>query len=260
VKKKLAVLAILLTFTILFSGFQSSMFYGTEYMTSKPSYLFTVDAAYTWWDCNWSYCKKITIDHTKVESDQVNFPVLLYEATDSDLASHAQPDGGDIIFVNQWNSTQYKHEIETFDSSTGELYAWVNVTSLSSTSDTILYMYYGNPTCTNQWNITQTWESDYIMVQHLNESSGSLQDSTINEIDGTNNGATYNSTGKIEGGYDFDGNDNITATDNSSLDITEEITLEGWVKDPPLSSGFTNDTRLKILDKKDEQIKIAPGQ
>jgi hypothetical protein len=70
--------------------------------------------------------------------------VLLYRSSDAELATYAQDDGDDIVFVDRYNVTQYKHEIEKFNSSTGELVAWVKVTSISSTEDTILYMYYGN--------------------------------------------------------------------------------------------------------------------
>ena len=173
-KKKLAVLAVACTLAIIFSGFQNIMLYGTEYMHVRPGYTFTISAAAAWWDCNWSYCKEIRIDHTKVQDNQTNFPVLLYKASDSDLAAHAQSDGDDIAFVHRYNSTQFKHEIEKFDSSTGELWAWVNVTSISSTEDTIFYMYYGNPTCSSQQDASGTWGPNYIMVQHLEESAGTI--------------------------------------------------------------------------------------
>ncbi|MFO7970361.1 MAG: hypothetical protein R6U40_01270, partial [Desulfobacterales bacterium] len=61
------------------------------------------------------------IDHTKVESDQTDYTVLIKRESDDDLKDHARPDGYDIVFVNEYNSTQYKHEIESFDSTTGEL-------------------------------------------------------------------------------------------------------------------------------------------
>ena len=43
------------------------------------------------------------------------------------------------------------------------------------------------------------------MVQHLNEETGTLFDSTSNNNDGTNDNATFNSSAKIDGAYDFDG-------------------------------------------------------
>ncbi|MCK4365653.1 MAG: DUF2341 domain-containing protein, partial [Thermoplasmatales archaeon] len=258
-KKKLAIISVLLTIALIFSGFHGAMLYGTQYMQSKPGYLYSISSAADWWDCNWSYCKKITIDHNKVDTDQTNYPVMIYRSADSDLATYTQSDGADIAFLNQYNTTQYNHEIEKYDSSTGELIAWIKVTSVSSTTDTILYMYYGNPTSSNQTNMVETWDSNYVMVHHLEDPSGTIVDSTSSYNNGTNNGAAFNATSKIDGGYDFDGNDNITVSDASSLDITGQITLEGWIKDPPWIKD-DDETIVQIIDKREEQRIIFPGK
>ena len=234
--KKLAIIAVATTVLIILGGFNSTMFYTTQYLTSQQGYSFSVSSAVSWWDCNWSYCKKITIDHTKVQASQSNYPVLLHRDADADLATYAQSDGDDICFVDRYNTTKYPHEIEEYNSTTGELTAWVKLPSVSSTEDTILYMYYGNPTCSNQQNISGTWNSNYAMVQHLNESSGVIYDSTSNDNDGTNNGATYNSSAKIDGAYDFVSGDKdyIRVTEDPTLNITQKVTVSAWIKTPSL--------------------------
>jgi|GEM_PF-2049699 len=252
-KKKLVFIASACVVLILLGGLNTVVLYSTEYLSSKSGYIYSVSEYTSWWDCNWSYCKKIIIDHTKVQADQTDFPVLLYRVTDVELATYAQPDGDDISFVDKNNVTQYKHEIEKYNSTTGEILVWVNVDSISSTEDTILYMYYGNPSCNNQQNITATWDSSYRLVQHLNESSGTLYDSTSYNNDGTNNGATYNDSSKIDGGHDFDGTSNISCITSSSLNITSQITLEGWVKDPPL-------IKKEIKDIDNCEIKIIKAE
>lgn len=244
-KKKIIVLALLFILLILLSGFQSSMLFGTEYMTTKSNSSFTVSAAFSWWNCSWPYCKRITIDHTKVESTQTNFPVLLHQTTDSDLATYAQSDGGDIVFVDRCNNSQYKHEIEKYESSTGELIAWVNVTRLSSTSDTILYMYYGNPTCENQENREDVWDINYLAIWHLNETgTGNRNDSTSNDKDCiTNNyeGDEATSNGIADGADDFDGNDDYLDIPNDFGIFTglQDFTLEAWIKSDSLTSNQT---------------------
>jgi MSHA biogenesis protein MshQ len=176
------------------------------------------------------YREDITIDHTKVEASLTNFPVLI-DITDSNLKNHAQPDGDDIAFVDSSNTIQYNHEIEYYESDTGHLIAWVNVTTVSSVADTILYMYYGNPNCESQQNKFGVWDSNYVMVQHLNESSGVIDDSTNYYNNATNNGATYTATAKIDGGYYFDGQtDVMTVGDNPTLNFTSSMTIELWVK------------------------------
>ena len=255
-KKKIVFIAAACVVLILLGGLNTVVLYSTEYLSTKSGYTYSVSAYVSWWDCNWSYCKKIIIDHTKVQADQTNFPVLLYRAADAELSAYAQSDGNDIVFVDRYNITQYKHEIEKYVSGTGELVVWVNVTSVSSTEDTILYMYYGNPDCGNQQDVTATWDSNYVLIQHLNETAGTLYDSTSNNNDGINNGADYNASSKIDGGYDFDGSDYVLCNTSDSLNVTTQITLEGWVKDPPT----TTKTDIRIIDKREEQKTITPGR
>ena len=153
-----------------------------------------------------------------------------------DLASNAQSDGDDIVF-SDYTGNQLHHEIEHYDNSMGQLVAWVNVSSLSSTEDTIIYMYYGYSSCINQQNPTGVWDDNYAGVWHLNEdpsaSSPQFSDATSNSNDGTS-GGTMTSEDQLPGvsgnGIDFDGvDDHINVSDNPSLDITDEITLEAWV-------------------------------
>ena len=101
-----------------------------------------VHASAGWYNASWQYRKTITIDYTKVSGSQTNFPVLINLTSDSDLAAHARSNGFDILFTSSDGTTKLSHEIEKYTSATGELVAWVKVPSLSSTADTVLYMYY----------------------------------------------------------------------------------------------------------------------
>jgi hypothetical protein len=132
-----------------------------------------------WYDSGWSYCKKIVIDHTKVLNTLTNFPVL-FDNTSSDYAN-AQADGDDFVFVNSDNTTKYNHEIESFSSN--RLIAWVNITTLSSVVDTVVWLYYGNSGCSFQQNKIGTWNAGYKVVLHMNGTT-TIQDSTGNNHDG----------------------------------------------------------------------------
>ena len=59
------------------------------------------------------------------------------------------------------------HEIETFNPATGQLIAWVQVPSVSPTTDTVIYMYYGNPSAGNQQNKHRCGTANYRGVWHL---------------------------------------------------------------------------------------------
>jgi hypothetical protein len=130
--------------------------------------------AEAWWDFDWQYRKQITIYSEEIDTDLTNFPVMISFESDADLANHAQIDGNDILFTNG-AGTKLSHEIEFYDSNAGRLLAWVNVPFVSSSADTILYMYYGNPAAGSQQNVEAVWDSNFVMVHHLEENS--VQDS-----------------------------------------------------------------------------------
>jgi MSHA biogenesis protein MshQ len=188
-----------------------------------------------WWNNDWIYRKLITINSSQVDSTLYNFPVLINLESDSDLVAHAQPDGDDIAFVLDSDNTQLNHEIETFNATTGELICWVNVTSLSNTVDTMLWMYYGNPSAANQQNPCSTWDSNYVGVWHMNQIPGNgemFYDSTCWNNDGTMSDSNNNSI-QVAGtaGYavDFNGDaDYLTVIDDTELQVTCYFTLEIW--------------------------------
>jgi len=163
----------------------------------------------------WQYRKEITIDHTKIDGDIVNFPVLV-STTDVDLRDKAQDDGDDILFMDGTGiANRLYHEIEYYISSYGELVAWVNIESLSSSSDTIIFMYYGNLICYNQHAPELVWDLDYESVYHMIDKTNSdIEDSTSNDNNGIKKSANnpVEEIGKIgnaqkftEGYIDFTG-------------------------------------------------------
>lgn len=126
--------------------------------------------ALMWYNPGWLYRKSITIDHTKVSSGgetYVNFPVLVSLASDADLAAHAQADGDDILFTLSDGRTKLNHELGSYTTATGALIAWVQVTGLSTSVDTVLYMYYGNATVSAQQVAAYAWDRNYKGVYHL---------------------------------------------------------------------------------------------
>jgi len=186
----------------------------------------------TWWSSNWEHRKLITINSSQVESDLTNFPILV-NITDSDLRDDAQNDGDDIAFV-LWNdnTTQLNHQIESFDGGTGELTAWVNVTSLSSSIDTKIWMYYNNSGASNQQNSAGVWDSNYVGVWHLNETGFvDRSDSTSKYNNGTTSGyeGDESAIGKISGADDFDGtDDHINSTNNLGISGNAVRTITFW--------------------------------
>jgi len=185
----------------------------------------------SWWDESWEYRKSITIDHTILTDDLTHYPILL-SIKDSDL-SKAQPDGDDIVFTLDDHETQLNHEIEYFNSANGELVAWIEIPQLSSTVDTTLYMYYGNGVCGSQQHSDDVWDSNYVLVHHLEETAGEIDDSSSYDNDGTAmGGLRLDAPGKIDGADEFDlSGSYIEVTNAASLEnYGNSISIEGWFK------------------------------
>lgn len=178
---------------------------------------------FAWWSSSWDYRKTITISSAQVPTTQYNFPVYINISADANLSAHAQADGGDIAFVDEANTTQYHHEIESYNA--GTLVAWVNVTTLAHDSDTNINMYYGNAGCDDQWNINETWHSRYQRVWHL----GNVSDRSGNGGDLTNAGADTK-TGRTYQYYEHvrANNDNLQYADVGCLGGTGDFFIEVW--------------------------------
>lgn len=201
-----------------FEGYYYTFLFGGYYNTVDYIYdiqLFNLSRA------GWQHRKLITIDHTKIIENVSNFPFLIYESSDSDLANYAQSDGDDILFVDyNDNITKLSHEIEAYNSSTGELTVWVKIPYLSSNVDTKIWLYYGNGLCDNQQDATNVWDSDYVSVFHMKDNTSStVADSTSYGHTGTKTDAEQpiQVTSKIGYGQSGDGIDDYI-TIPTSLD------------------------------------------
>ena len=190
--------------------------------------------SFAWWNNNWGYRKTVEVNSiSQVPGSLNNFPIL-FNYTSNDLKNNAQSDGGDIVFTTIDNTTIYPHEIEYYNSVTGQLIAWINISSLPHDSDLQFNMYYGNAGVADQWDIINTWDTDYIMVQHFNESSGTLYDSTNYNHDGTltdgDADSTFNVNARIAGGFHFNGDaDFIEISNTADLYLPDGFTIESWI-------------------------------
>jgi hypothetical protein len=189
-------------------------------------------------DEGWQYRKKVTIDHNKVDGDLSDFPVLV-STLDTDLRDKAQNDGDDVLFMDSPGvANKLYHEIEKYVGSSGELVTWVRVPSLSSSVDTVFYMYYGNPSSSSQQIPEKVWDSNYIMVQHMHGSSfHEIDDSTSNNHDVTieSGNPSYKQIGIVGECVFFDGNDYLEIPDHpdftfATAEVDEPFTVEVWGK------------------------------
>lgn len=198
-------------------------------------FVFCMGSVSAWYNGDWEYRKQITIDHDMVDGDLSNFPVL-FNITDSDVKNHVQVDFDDVLFTSDVD-VLFNHQIERYDYSSGNMLVWVNISSLSGSVDTDIYMYYGNPSCSNQENVSGVWDNGFRGVYHLNESTGNGgKDSTVNNYDGIPVGLVGEVSGVIGYASDFDKNINDRVVLPFEYGSSGEYTIEMWV----VTSGDVN--------------------
>ncbi len=207
--------------------------------------VYAYNDASNWWNSQWGYRKKITINKSQISGTLVNFPTLI-NISDNDLRQKAEATGNDIAFISfEDNSTQFDHEIESYNQ--GNLSVWVKIPLLKSTDNTTFWMYYNNSECVNQENPTGVWDSNFIMVQHLNNTDidggiDDIKDSTSYDHHGTTVNMDTNDqvNGKINGSFDFDGDNDYVEGNFSTLPITNEFTISDWISVSALNDQYNH--------------------
>ncbi len=187
-----------------------------------------------WFDETWKYREKITIDHTKVSgsANLTNYPMLL-SITDTNLSAKALSTGNDILFTDI-NGKKLDHEIELYTSGTGVLIAWIRIPTLSYQNDTVLYMYYGNPSASSQENKQGVWAANFQGVWHMSEASGSRIDSSPNANNLTDVNTVTSASTKIgtEAVFTKANSEQLTRTDatQKNLGLAGSFTMSFWAK------------------------------
>ena len=155
-----------------------------------------VDGNPSSWLHPWLRRKQITLLASQIEAPGggalADFPALV-SITDPQIAASALTTGQDIVFTAADGTTVLASEIELFTPATGQLVAWVKVPSLSATTNTVLYVYYGHQSPPQQ-QPKAVWTANYLAVWHLNQDpgtgvNGDIQDSTIAGRNGTTSAA-----------------------------------------------------------------------
>jgi hypothetical protein len=190
----------------------------------------------SWNNTSWPLGQQITINPALVGGgieDETNFPVLISLSGLSNINAN----GSDIRFTASDGVTLLPREIESYAG--GTLTAWVNIPTISHTTSTSIYMYYGNPAATepaadSTYGSQNVWTNGYAGVWHTNDNNGTLNinDSTANENNGRNNGSVATTTGPIDGAAAFI-NQTGSAVISTSLDAQPsaipQTTWSAWV-------------------------------
>lgn len=168
----------------------------------------------------WTKCKNITINNP-TGSTLNNFPVNINITYDADM----QADFDDIRFYSGGcggtGSALYA-ELESKTDSVNA-YAWVK-TNLSA-GNNILSMYYENSGASSSWdNGSNVWDSNYVLVLHMNDS----HDSSMYANTVVNEGAV-SAAGAWGNSMSFNKTERLNVTNSSSLDLTTNMTFTAIV-------------------------------
>ncbi|HWB82616.1 MAG TPA: DUF2341 domain-containing protein [Bryobacteraceae bacterium] len=160
-----------------------------------------------------------------------------YLATASNGGKVQSPNGYDIIFSSTCDpSTKLDHQVETYNAFDGTIRMWVRIPNLSHTTDTVIYMWYGNAgILTSQENRTGVWDSTFQGVWHLSDGvTLSATDSTQNGHNGTISAATAVS-GQVDGAASFGGAGQLIDIGNVGARPAQG-TISMWLKAPALAN------------------------
>lgn len=189
----------------------------------------------------YTFRRSITLDHTKCgASNSTNFPVLIsgtytYLKTVANSGNVTNANGYDIIFTSDLaGNTTLSFEIESYSASTGVVNFWVKVPTVSSSVDTVIYLFYGNSLITtSQENITGTWNTNVKAVYHMNDNAANT---TVKDSTGVNNGtnaantSTKTATGQISKGLTYNGSTDVTTGVNiTAVNNASAVTFSAWI-------------------------------
>ena len=189
------------------------------------------------WSNGYAFQRAITIGHANVpNTDQTDFPVLIsgtysFLATTANGGDVTNASGYDIIFTSDSaGSNLLPFERESYSGSTGAVVFWVQVPSLSHTTDTVIYMFYGNGAVTaDPSNKTSVWGNNYVGVWHLsNGISLSGSDSTSNGYNLTNNNGVTATSGALGGAASFNGSNSYLSNSSLSIAAGSSLSISFW--------------------------------
>lgn len=138
-----------------------------------------------WWNTDWSYKRKITINNNFVTGEALtDFPVLVI-VNSSNFTLTQFNTGADARFIDSGESIVLDHELEDWNAAGNSLF-WVKIPYVPlSGQEAYFWMYWGNQYALPSDNPTGVWSNKYRHVFHLNETSNNYSDSTAYANHGT---------------------------------------------------------------------------
>lgn len=199
----------------------------------------------------------LVIDKDKFDSPQSNFPLAIHLSINSGINGfdstrvfdELEVDGNrkKIAITTADETTELYVEIERWDTANKKAVLHVKVPSISSSEDTLLYLYYDSSHADNTTYIGDTtdavthnvWDSNFVGVWHMaqdpdGDPANAIKDSTSYQFDGTPGGSMTSAdfvNGQVGKAIEFDlTNDHIDLGDITETDNVVGVTWEAIAK------------------------------
>ncbi|MFW6233351.1 MAG: DUF2341 domain-containing protein, partial [Nanoarchaeota archaeon] len=177
---------------------------------------------------------KITINGSLINGSHTDFPVLLTEDNfDNKIFNNANDSGCDLRITTDYSGyNEIPLEVVDFNNSENTTEIWTKVNLTDATNKT-LYIWYGNPSAecyddSDTYGSENVWNDNYKLSSH-----NSLNDSTLNNNQGTEEGGVISggAIGKIGSATEFDGTNDYVDLPIETLNGMDESggTFTLWV-------------------------------
>jgi len=106
-----------------------------------------------WWNNDWDYRLRVKVNSDHVDSNLTDVPLWVrLRDGNFDFTKTTTIGGAEIRFVD-YNNIQIPHEITQWNTASGIADIWVKFPEVSSTEDSYVWMYYGNPTASGMADV-----------------------------------------------------------------------------------------------------------
>lgn len=137
-----------------------------------------------WWDMEWPYRKKITVDTTSTGiaiGEPIGAATVLIRLHDGNFQFlGTKEDASDLRFVANDGKTPLAFHVEKWDTLLNEGFIWVKVPDVKPGALTSFWLYYGShsPKATKIDDLKGSWDPDTLAVYHFAEKGSPAADST----------------------------------------------------------------------------------
>ncbi|WP_438483358.1 DUF2341 domain-containing protein [Oleiharenicola lentus] len=190
----------------------------------------------SWWNKEWQVRKPITLDASSAGAniaDAVGTVPLLVRLHDGNFNfAGAQPDGSDLRFVTEDDTTVLPHHIEKYDGVLNEALVWVKIPDVKPGAKVSLWLYSGHAAAaTTPAETKSSYDDATVLVYHFGERGQPPYDASGQGNNAQTSGLLVEGS-LIGSGLRLDGQTTVSIPSSASLFWAEggSVTWSAWVK------------------------------